>query len=199
MRRLVRALGALTLTLAAGGAVALAPDVAGAQGKGHKSFKENDKEYRKALKEEAKARRKLDRRQVTRSRDDDRRWDDRYDDRRDDRRVYERRGRGVPVYRYGSSRVPPGHRPPPGLCRIWIDGVPPGRQPRPTSCSYAEAYRPANARVIYGAGAGRDDRDYGRVYDRDGRVYDSRTRSDGPVVREPRVPIPRPPTPPSWP
>jgi hypothetical protein len=199
MRRLVRALGALTLTLAAGGAVALAPDVAEAQDRGRKSYKENDKEYRKALKQEAKARRKLDRRQVARYRVDDRRWDDRYEERADDRRVYETRRRGAPVSRYGSSRVPPGHLPPPGLCRIWIDGVPPGRQPRPTSCSYAEAYRPANARVLYGARTGRGDRDDGRVYDRDGRVYDSRSRTEGPVVREPRLPVPRVPTPPSWP
>ena len=49
-----------------------------------------------------------------------------------------------------SGDVPPGHRPPPGLCRVWIDGVPPGRQPAPTRCSDAVRHRPANARVIYG-------------------------------------------------
>ena len=46
--------------------------------------------------------------------------------------------------------VPPGQRPPAGMCRIWIDGVPPGRQPAPTSCATAVRTRPANARVIYG-------------------------------------------------
>ena len=49
-----------------------------------------------------------------------------------------------------SGDIPPGHRPPPGLCRIWIDGVPPGRQPAPTRCSDAVRNRPANARVIHG-------------------------------------------------
>ncbi|MDF1502848.1 hypothetical protein [Roseisolibacter sp. H3M3-2] len=198
MRRLTRALGALALTLAAAGGVALAPADAAAQGKGRKSFQDNGKEYRKAVKRQARAERRYERRLDRRGRDD-RRWDDRRDHRWDGRRVYETRRRPVRTYNAGASRVPPGHLPPPGLCRIWIDGVPPGRQPRPTSCGYAERYRPANARVIYGDRARRDDRDYGRVYDRDGRVYDSRDRRDGPVVREPRLPIPRAPLPPSWP
>ena len=51
---------------------------------------------------------------------------------------------------YGRDNVPPGQRPPAGMCRIWIDGVPPGRQPAPTDCGTAVATRPANARVIYG-------------------------------------------------
>lgn len=49
-----------------------------------------------------------------------------------------------------SSEVPPGHRPPPGMCRIWIEGVPPGRQPAPTDCPTAIRRRPPNARVIFG-------------------------------------------------
>ena len=51
-----------------------------------------------------------------------------------------------------SSRVPPGHLPPRGLCRVWIDGVPPGQQPAVTDCTTAERmrYRYANSRVIYG-------------------------------------------------
>lgn len=36
-------------------------------------------------------------------------------------------------------RVPPGHMPPPGMCRVWIVGRPAGHQPRPTSC--AKAFR----------------------------------------------------------
>ena len=57
----------------------------------------------------------------------------------------EAQGRGRNV-----DGVPPGHRPPAGMCRIWIDGVPPGRQPAPTSCREALRNRPSNARVIYG-------------------------------------------------
>lgn len=49
-----------------------------------------------------------------------------------------------------SDRIPPGHMPPAGLCRIWIDGVPPGRQPAPTDCQTAVSTKPANARVIFG-------------------------------------------------
>src|SRR5688572_4199806 len=51
-----------------------------------------------------------------------------------------------------SSRVPPGHLPPRGMCRVWIDGVPPGQQPPVTDCATAEQmrWRTANARVIYG-------------------------------------------------
>lgn len=30
--------------------------------------------------------------------------------------------------------LPPGHRPGPGECRVWIDGVPPGHQPAPFRC-----------------------------------------------------------------
>jgi hypothetical protein len=52
-----------------------------------------------------------------------------------------------------SGRVPPGHLPPAGMCRVWIDGLPPGRQPAATSCARAERDRYSygrNARVVYG-------------------------------------------------
>ena len=49
-----------------------------------------------------------------------------------------------------NDRVPDGHRPPPGMCRIWLDGVPPGQQPAPTDCATAVRNRPANGRVIFG-------------------------------------------------
>ena len=52
--------------------------------------------------------------------------------------------------RRSSDKIPPGHLPPAGMCRIWIDGVPPGRQPAPTDCQTAVATKPANARVIWG-------------------------------------------------
>jgi hypothetical protein len=42
------------------------------------------------------------------------------------------------------------HRPPPGMCRIWIDGVPAERQPAPTDCATAIRRRPSNAKVIFG-------------------------------------------------
>ena len=36
--------------------------------------------------------------------------------------------------RGNASRVPPGHLPPAGACRVWLDGVAPGRQPGVTDC-----------------------------------------------------------------
>lgn len=47
--------------------------------------------------------------------------------------------------------VPPGQRPPAGMCRVWINGVPPGQQPGVTDCATARANLPANARILYGA------------------------------------------------
>ena len=52
-----------------------------------------------------------------------------------------------------SSGVPESHRPPPGMCRIWIDGVPPTHQPAPTDCATAIRKRPMNARVVFGSEA----------------------------------------------
>jgi hypothetical protein len=46
--------------------------------------------------------------------------------------------------------IPPAHRPPPGMCRVWVDGVPPGQQPAPTDCKTAIRNRPRNGRVIFG-------------------------------------------------
>jgi hypothetical protein len=49
-----------------------------------------------------------------------------------------------------NDRVPPGMQPPPGMCRIWLEGVPPGQQPAPTDCPTAVRNRPPNGRVIFG-------------------------------------------------
>ena len=57
-----------------------------------------------------------------------------------------------------SSGVPESHRPPPGMCRIWIDGVPPAHQPAPTDCATAIRKRPLNARVVFGSEAPGNDR-----------------------------------------
>ena len=52
--------------------------------------------------------------------------------------------------RFSGDKIPAGLRPPPGMCRIWLDGVPPGQQPAPTDCATAVRNRPANGRVIFG-------------------------------------------------
>ena len=49
-----------------------------------------------------------------------------------------------------SGDVPERYRPPPGMCRVWIENVPAARQPAPTDCPTAIRNRPANARVIFG-------------------------------------------------
>lgn len=64
--------------------------------------------------------------------------------------------------RYGdhAQGIPPGHLPPPGLCRVWYDDRPAGRQPPPSNCRDAErvASRDRYARVIYGGNRrGQDD------------------------------------------
>jgi hypothetical protein len=95
----------------------------------------------------------------------------------------------------GPDKVPPGHQPPPGMCRIWIDGVPPGQQPAPTDCASAVRNRPSNGRVIFGEDAGKgkgkkykgtsyDQRRYDRDDDRDHRYDRSRTGADACVDRD---------------
>jgi hypothetical protein len=59
-----------------------------------------------------------------------------------------------------SSGVPESHRPPPGMCRIWIDGVPPTHQPAPTDCATAIRKRPLNARVVFGSDASGNERGF---------------------------------------
>ncbi|MFL5579097.1 MAG: hypothetical protein ACJ8AO_01890 [Gemmatimonadaceae bacterium] len=49
-----------------------------------------------------------------------------------------------------SPEVPPGYRPPAGMCRIWITGVAPAQQPAPTDCPTAVRNRPSNGKVIFG-------------------------------------------------
>jgi len=46
--------------------------------------------------------------------------------------------------------VPKEYRPPPGMCRIWIDGVPPNKQPASTDCPSAVKSRPSNGHVLFG-------------------------------------------------
>ncbi len=54
-----------------------------------------------------------------------------------------------PVGPVASLKIPPGHYPPPGKCRVWYPGQPPGHQPPATSCHTARGDRPAGAWVLY--------------------------------------------------
>jgi hypothetical protein len=50
----------------------------------------------------------------------------------------------------GEDEVPKAYRPPPGMCRIWLEKVPPKQQPAPTDCPTAIRNRPPNGKVIFG-------------------------------------------------
>ena len=47
-------------------------------------------------------------------------------------------------------RIPPGHYPPPGQCRIWVPNRPPGQQSPPGTCADLERRVPAGAYLVYG-------------------------------------------------
>lgn len=83
------------------------------------------------------------------------------------------------------SDVPSPHRPPPGMCRIWIDGVPAARQPAPTDCATAMRRRPPNARVVFG--------DEVRTQRLDRPTVQPRVAS--PPTAMPRTLVPAPPSP----
>lgn len=46
--------------------------------------------------------------------------------------------------------IPPGHYPPPGMCRIWYPGLPPGQQPPPGDCSTLQHQVPPGAVLVFG-------------------------------------------------
>ncbi len=48
-------------------------------------------------------------------------------------------------------RVPPGHMPRPGYCRLWYPGRPPGHQPRARPCEQLFRMRHYDGAVILGA------------------------------------------------
>ena len=75
--------------------------------------------------------------------------------------------------KFSGDKVPPGHRPPPGMCRIWLEGVPPGQQPAPTDCATAVRNRPGTGRVLFGDDAAGGRKNV-RAKDRD----DDRGRKD---------------------
>jgi hypothetical protein len=55
-----------------------------------------------------------------------------------------------PSHPSAHASVPPGHRPPPGKCRIWYPDRPPGHQPKPGDCRELERRVPPGASLIRG-------------------------------------------------
>jgi len=45
--------------------------------------------------------------------------------------------------------IPPGHLPPPGQCRVWVEGRPPGQQPKARSCAQIERTAPPGSWILY--------------------------------------------------
>lgn len=62
-------------------------------------------------------------------------------------------------------KVPPGHYPPPGQCRLWYPGTPPGEQPKPAPCGQLRGRVPAGAFILYNSRAWDADYDW-RVHER---------------------------------
>ena len=61
---------------------------------------------------------------------------------------------GVEYANVGSAnhaplKIPPGHLPPPGSCRIWLPGTPPGQQPPPGDCEKLARDVPPGAWLLY--------------------------------------------------
>lgn len=61
--------------------------------------------------------------------------------------VGDERGRGHRGPR--ALKIPPGHYPPPGECRLWFPGRPPGQQPPPVRCSRLYRRVPLGAFILY--------------------------------------------------
>ena len=59
-------------------------------------------------------------------------------------------GAGRPGRGHNEVRIPKGHYPPPGSCRIWIPGIPPGQQSPPGDCNDLRRRVPEGAVLVRG-------------------------------------------------
>lgn len=56
----------------------------------------------------------------------------------------------APVYYGPQAKIPPGHLPPPGACRVWFPDRPPGHQPPPGPCHVLQYQVPPGAFLVQG-------------------------------------------------
>ena len=59
-------------------------------------------------------------------------------------------GSGHHPVAHSGVRVPPGHMPPPGKCRVWFPDRPPGHQPPPGHCGELRHHVPQGAVLVGG-------------------------------------------------
>ncbi len=50
---------------------------------------------------------------------------------------------------HSAARIPPGHMPAVGQCRLWFPGRPPGQQPKAGSCTGLQRTAPAGSWILY--------------------------------------------------
>ena len=60
----------------------------------------------------------------------------------------EKRGEKERELSLNALRIPKGHLPPPGSCRIWYPGRPPGHQPPPFKCGVGRLSIPLGAYLV---------------------------------------------------
>lgn len=65
-------------------------------------------------------------------------------------REVEHRGERGERFERNRYKIPPGHMPPPGQCRVWYNDRPPGHQPPPVSCHQIRHRIPYNAVIVRG-------------------------------------------------
>lgn len=81
------------------------------------------------------------------------------------------------------AEIPTEHKPPKGMCRIWLKDVPAKQQPAPTDCAAAVKNVPQNGRVIFGDAAD-NQKGKGEV-PKDAKGYSGKTTPPPVVIKKP--------------
>lgn len=111
------------------------------------------------------------------------RYEDRFErSERGERSDRDYRGGNSHFHRQGQTRIPNGHLPPPGECRVWYPNRPAGQQPPPFKCGQSPG-RVEPGAWVFSPGPGRQEIEVS-VYDErrpgiviDVGIFDARTGS----------------------